>query len=129
MDIARAPADVFEYLKTPANIQQWMTSVTSISDVSGDGGVGSTYTQVVSAAGREVTTTVEVVEVEPVNKLKTVATGGGVKLETLLELTGGGDTTSVVMTLNPGPLGAMMKPVFKSQGQASLEQLKSLLEA
>ncbi|MGH7858472.1 MAG: SRPBCC family protein [Candidatus Binatia bacterium] len=128
-DIRCAASAVFDYLAQIENQAKWMPSIEKVDHTGGSPGkTGSTYRQVVKMMGMTQEGTLEVIECEPGTRLRTSVKGGPGKIESLFELTEEGGGTRVKMTVDAGPMGAIMSPMIRAQLEKGLAQLKTILE-
>ena len=134
ISIARRPADVFSFLSNAENDPQWRGGILEISRTGGDGGVGTTYRQVVAGpGGRHIDADVEITEVVPNQRIAFRATKGPVRPVGDYQLTERGGSTDVTFSLSVELSGfkklmaPMVRRTMKSEVGA-LEKLKTVLE-
>ena len=133
--IARSPEDVFAYLADVSNLTEWQSGVHS-AGIEG-GGAATAGARVVESRtmlGKEMTTTLEIVDFEP-PRLFTLRALDGPALLTIrheLEPTGGETELRVVVDGEvkhmPGFAAGLMMRGAERQFRKDFERLKRLLE-
>ena len=134
--IDRAPEDVFAYLADVANLTEWQSGVHS-AEIEGGGAAtaGSRVVESRTMLGKEMTTTLEIVDFEP-PRLFTLRALDGPALLTVrheLEPSGGGTDLRVVVEGEvkhlPGFAAGLMMRGAERQFRKDFERLKRLLES
>lgn len=134
--IDRPPEDVFAYLADVSNLTEWQSGVHS-AEIEGGGAaaVGARVVESRTLLGKEMTTTLEIVDCEP-PRLFTLRALDGPALLTIrheLEPTGGETELHVVVDGEvkhmPGFAGGLMMRGAERQFRKDFERLKRLLES
>ena len=107
--VGRPVEDVFAYLADGRNNPRWRDGVVEIERVAGDGGVGTTYRQVLKGpGGRPIEGDYRVTAYQPPNLLAFEVVAGPVRPRGRFDLTSaGGDATTLTFTLDAEPKGIM----------------------
>lgn len=132
--IQATPQDVYAFLRDPENMPRWMSSLSRVRNVHGEG-VGQTYDWTYSMAGIPLDGNTVVLEDVAGEHVKT-RTRGGVDSTWLITLRGDGTSTEVVLRVDyevPIPvLGALAEKLIVSRNEremeANLQNAKDLIE-
>ena len=134
VEIARAPADVFELLSEIERLPEWQASALE-AHADGPLAEGSRITERRRLLGREVDTELEVVAYEPPKRLTLRSLGGPVQFTVDHELAeqGGGTQLRFVAEAQPGGLLRLTEPVLartaEQEFRRDFDRLKELLES
>lgn len=126
IEIARTPEDVFSYLSDVANLPEWQSGVRAAELK--DGRVEETR----SFLGREMHTTLEVVENEPPRVFTLKALDGPVRFTVRHELEPAGSGTRLRVAAEgdvPGFASGIVAQQAKRQFSKDFGRLKEILEA
>jgi carbon monoxide dehydrogenase subunit G len=127
IEIARTPEDVFAYLTDVSNLTEWQEGVKSAS--LRDGRIEETRTLL----GRELDTTLEIVEREAPRVFTLRALDGPVRVTILHELEPANDGTQLKVTAEgdiPGGFAAgLVARRVEKQFRKDFERLKQILES
>jgi uncharacterized protein YndB with AHSA1/START domain len=128
--VHRPVDDVFAYLADGANNRRWRDGVLEIERVSGDGGVGTTYRQVLKGpGGRHIPGDYRVTAYEQPRLLAFEVVAGPLRPVGRYELTADGATaTTLTFTLDAQPKGIMklMSSMINKQMQTEVGHLADL---
>jgi carbon monoxide dehydrogenase subunit G len=133
--VGRPAEDVFAFVSNPENDSRWRDGVLELERLSGDGGVGSRYRQVVKGpGGRRVDADIEVTEHEPPRSHAFRTTSGPVRPSGRYTLERAGDATRLRFELDAelGGLKRLLSPMVArtmSSEVAAIEKLRQLLES
>jgi carbon monoxide dehydrogenase subunit G len=125
IEIARTPEEVFAYLTDVANVTEWQSGVRS-SELKGD-----RIEETRSFLGREVHTTLEILESDPPRVFTLKAVNGPVRFTVThtLEPTGTGTRLAVVAEGDvPGFASGIVAQQAKRQFSKDFKRLKEILE-
>jgi carbon monoxide dehydrogenase subunit G len=134
--IARPPEDVFAYLADVSNLTVWQSGVHS-AEIEG-GGAASAGARVVESRtmlGKEMTTTLEIVDFEPPRLFTLRALDGPALLTIRHELEPSGGETELHVVVDgevkhmPGFAAGLMMRGAERQFRKDFDRLKRLLEA
>jgi carbon monoxide dehydrogenase subunit G len=134
--IDRSPEDVFAYLADVANLTEWQSGVHS-AEIDG-GGVAAAGARVVESRtmlGKEMTTTLEIVDFEPPRLFTLRALDGPALLTVRHELEPSGGETELRVVVEgevkhlPGFAAGLMMRGAERQFRKDFERLKRLLES
>jgi uncharacterized protein YndB with AHSA1/START domain len=128
IEIARPPANVFEFLADGTNNRRWRSGVLDISHRSGQGR-GAVYEQGVKGPfGRRVPADYELTDYEPDRRLGFRAIAGPVRPEGSFELEPSERGTRVTFTLRCAPTGMakLMTPMVAKTMRSEVSQLDNL---
>jgi len=134
VEIARPPADVFEFVTDPARFREWQATVVEVEPADGDRGVGARLRDVREFMGRRASSILEVTQFEPPTAYTLRVLEGAVRYEIQHRLEPVGDGTRLTICARgkpPGLLGFAARPLVraaKRQLRADLQALKSVLE-
>ncbi|MEB3980065.1 SRPBCC family protein [Mycobacterium sp. 663a-19] len=129
VEIRRSPEDVFGYLVSLENETQWNQQVAECAHVSGTPAtVGAQYRRTQKMMGQEMTTTVELTAVEPRKRFAFTARGGPATIKGTYDVEQVDGGSRVVAALDAGMMTTPMRPLITPQLNASLAELKRLLE-
>ncbi len=134
--IARPPDDVFAYLSDVANLTEWQSGVHS-AEIEGGGAatVGARVVESRTMLGKEMTTTLEIVDFEPPRLFTLRALDGPALLTVRHELEPSGGETELRVVVEgevkhmPGFAAGLMMRGAERQFRKDFERLKRLLEA
>lgn len=130
VSVHRPAEAVFAYLADGTNNRRWRDGVLEIERVLGDGGVGTTYRQVLRGpAGRPIDGDYRVTAYEPPRLLAFEVVAGPVRPVGRYELTSyGNDATTLTFTLDAQPKGLMklMSPMVGRQMESEVGHLAEL---
>lgn len=128
--VRRPVDDVFTYIAEGANNVRWRDGVVEIERVSGDGGVGTTYRQVLKGpGGRRIDGDYRVTSYDRPRLLAFEVVAGPVRPVGRYELAAdGAEATTLTFTLDAQPKGIMklMSPVISKQMQTEVGHLADL---
>ncbi len=134
--VERSPAEVFAYLTDLGRLPEWQAGVTEVRvPPGGPAAAGTTFTQVLTFAGRRIETDVEVTELEPDSRFSLRVVSGPVPIEIRHALEPAGGGTRIRVAAEGEPRGAlrlaagMVQRQAKQQLEASFARLKSVLES
>ena len=131
-----APASaVYEYVKDPTKLHEWMTSLTEVRNVQGEG-VGQTYEWIYRMLGVPLNGKTEVVEDVPNERVKTETTGG-VTSTWVFSYKSDGDVTTLRLQIDysvPVPvLGKLAEKLIISRNtretETNLANIKEIVES
>jgi carbon monoxide dehydrogenase subunit G len=125
VEIARAPEDVFAYLTDVTNLSEWQSGVRTASQS------GDRIEETRSFLGREMYTTLEILESEPPRVFTLKALTGPVKFTVRHELepAGSGTRLSVIAEGDiPGFASGIVAQQAKRQFSKDFARLKEILE-
>jgi carbon monoxide dehydrogenase subunit G len=134
--IARSPDDVFAYLADVSNLTEWQSGVHS-AEIEG-GGAATAGARVVESRtmlGKEMTTTLEIVDFEPPRLFTLRALDGPALLTIRHELEPSGGETELHVVVEgevkhmPGFAAGLMMRGAERQFRKDFERLKRLLES
>ena len=134
--IARSPDDVFAYLADVSNLTEWQSGVHS-AEIEG-GGAAAAGARVVESRtmlGKEMTTTLEIVDFEPPRLFTLRALDGPALLTIRHELEPSGGETELRVVVEgevkhmPGFAAGLMMRGAERQFRKDFERLKRLLES
>ena len=134
--IARPPEDVFAYLADVSNLTEWQSGVHS-AEIEG-GGAAATGERVVECRtlfGKELTTTLEIVDCDPPRLFTLRALDGPVLVTVRHELEPKGDETALHVVVEgevkhlPGFASGLMNRGAERQFRRDFERLKRVLES
>ena len=134
--IARSPEDVFAYLADVSNLTEWQSGVHS-AEIEG-GGAATAGARVVESRtmlGKEMTTTLEIVDFEPPRLFTLRALDGPALLTIRHELEPSGGETELRVVVEgevkhmPGFAAGLMMRGAERQFRKDFERLKRLLES
>lgn len=126
IEIARTPGDVFSYLTDVSNLPAWQTGVKSAT--LRDGRIEESR----SLLGRELNTTLEVVEQEESRLFTLRALDGPVRFTVRHELEPAGGGTRLTVTADgdvPGFAAGLLARGAERQFRKDFEHLKQILES
>jgi carbon monoxide dehydrogenase subunit G len=126
IEIARTPEDVFAYLTDVSHLPEWQSGVRRAEMK--DGRVEETR----SFLGREMHTTLEIVESEPPRLFTLKALDGPVRFTVKHELEAAGDGTALTVVAEgdvPGFASGIIAQQAKRQFSKDFARLKEILEA
>jgi carbon monoxide dehydrogenase subunit G len=125
IEIARPPEEVFAYLTDPANLPVWQSGVRSAT--LRDGKIEESRTLL----GRELQTTLEIVEQEEPRLFTLRAVDGPVRFSVRHELEPSGGDTLLTVTAESGVpsfAGGLLARRVEKQFRQDFERLKQILE-
>ncbi len=125
IEIARTPEDVFAYLTDVSNVPEWQSGVRS-SEQKGD-----RIEETRSFLGREMHTTLEILESEPPRVFTLKALSGPVKFTVKHELEPAGAGTRLAVVAEgdvPGFASGIVAQQAKRQFSKDFKRLKEILE-
>jgi uncharacterized membrane protein len=131
--VDRPRAVVFAYLADPRNLPAWQRSVSSV-EAPERVGLGSTFTEARSIAGKRALTTLEVVDYEPDRLFSLRAVHGRISGSVRHELREDGERTTVRVEIDadldalPRLARPLVSRVIKDELGRDLARLKALLE-
>ena len=132
--IDKPASEVFAFVSEPRNLPAWQHSVVEVSRDDGPVEVGTRFAEVRHFLGKQLVSTVEVIELEPDRCFTVRIVDGSVRATVyhLLEALGERTRLTVVGEVKVSGLlrlaaGAMAKAA-EHEGQADLARLKTLLE-
>jgi carbon monoxide dehydrogenase subunit G len=136
IEIARPPDDVFGYLAHVANLTEWQSGVHS-AEIEGGGAaaVGARVVESRTLLGKEMTTTLEIVDFEPPRLFTLRALDGPALLTIRHELEPSGGETELHVVVEgevkhlPGFAAGLMMRGAERQFRKDFERLKRVLEA
>ena len=126
IEIARTPEDVFSYLTDVSNLTEWQTGVKSAAVR--DGRIEESR----SLLGREIHTTLEIVEQEPPRLFALCAVEGPIRLSVRHELEPSDGGTRLKVTAEgdvPGFAAVLLARGAEKQFRKDFERLKKILES
>jgi carbon monoxide dehydrogenase subunit G len=126
IEIARTPEEVFAYLTDVANLPEWQSGLRSV-ELKGD-----RIEETRSFLGREVHTTLEILESEAPRVFTLKALGGPVKFTVRHELEPVGDATRLTVVAEgdvPGFASGIVAQQAKRQFSKDFARLKQILES
>ena len=126
IEIARTPEDVFSYLTDVSNLTEWQTGVKSAA--LRDGRIEESR----SLLGREIHTTLEIVEQEPPRLFALCAVDGPIRLSVRHELEPSDGGTRLKVTAEgdvPGFAAVLLARGAEKQFRKDFERLKKILES
>jgi len=126
IEIARTPEDVFSYLTDVSNLTEWQTGVKSAA--LRDGRIEESR----SLLGREIHTTLEIVEQEPPRLFALCAVEGPIRLSVRHELEPSDGGTRLKVTAEgdvPGFAAVLLARGAEKQFRKDFERLKKILES
>jgi uncharacterized protein YndB with AHSA1/START domain len=131
--VNRPVAEVYEYLADGANDPQWREGVLEIERTSGDGGLGTTYRQVMAGpGGRKIRGDYRVTAFQPPRRFEFQVIAGPARPAGRFELAAAGASAcTVTFTLDLQPRGLMrlMSPLVARQMRTEVAQLDRLPQA
>jgi carbon monoxide dehydrogenase subunit G len=125
IEIARTPEEVFAYLTDVSNVTEWQSGVRTVSRS------GDRIEETRSFLGREMHTTLEIVESEPPRVFTLKALSGPVRftITHTLEPSGAGTRLAVVADGDvPGFASGIVAQQAKRQFSKDFKRLKEILE-
>jgi uncharacterized protein YndB with AHSA1/START domain len=133
--INRPPEAVFAYVLDGEKCPEWRTHVLDIKRVSGDGGVGTTYSQGVRGPmGRRIAADYRVTVCEPNRTLEFETLGGPVRPHGRFEIAGEGDGSRLTLSLDASMrglaalfMGRMVQSSMDTEVHA-IERIRTILE-
>jgi len=136
IEIERSPADVFAYLADVSHLTEWQSGVHSAA-IEGDGVAreGARMRESRTLLGKELTTTLEIVEFDPPRLFTLKALDGPAQLTVRHELERTGDDTELTVVVEgeakhvPGFAAGLMMRGAERQFRKDVERLKRVLEA
>lgn len=134
--IDRPPEDVFAYLADVSNLTEWQSGVHS-AEIEGGGAAtaGARIVESRTLLGKEMTTTLEIVDFDPPRLFTLRALDGPVLLTIRHELEPTGGETELRVVVDgevkhmPGFAGGLMMRGAERQFRKDFERLKRVLEA
>ena len=136
IEVARTPDDVFAYLTDVSNLPAWQSGVrTAQIEDAGAPRVGARIHESRHILGRELGTTLEIIEYEPPRVFSLRALDSPVPFSVRHELAAAGDGTRLTVTgvgdagLLPGFAAGIMARRAEKQFRKDFERLKRLLES
>jgi carbon monoxide dehydrogenase subunit G len=133
VETTAAPAAVFAYLSDFTTTTEWDPGTVRTTRTSGDGGVGTTYTNVSKFGGRETELTYTVVEHEPDRRFALRGENKTVTAHDTMEIAPNGTGSRVTYTADFDFHGVvkyvapLLAPAFKKLGDEAEEGLRSAL--
>lgn len=134
--VDRPIEDIFTFLSNPLNTPKWQAMVASIEQVTPDPiGIGSKYNVHAALMGRTIDGLLEITSYEPPTKFGFTNKAGPMEVAVTITLKPVGTGAKVTLSAegNPGGLFKLAEgPLthqIRSQMEANLEKLKSVLEA
>jgi uncharacterized membrane protein len=136
VEIARSADDVFAYIADMANNPTWQKGQqrcvwTSEPPLK----MGSTYDQTARFLGKTIVSSFEVIEYEPVRRIRITSTGGTMRIDVTREVAPNGPgrcTVSATVRGDPPGLMRLLGPavdrIVRTSVRKDYEQLKQLLE-
>ena len=129
-EIECATAKVFECVSDPTSQAKWMPSIEKVEHTEGPRGqVGGKYRQTVTMMGQTQEGALEIVECQSPTRFRTRVKGGPATIDSLFELSEQSGATRVKMTVEAGPMLAIIAPMIRKQLEQGLARLKELLES
>ena len=131
LEIKRAPADVFALLTDPQRLPEWQpTTVDVRRDRQGPLSVGEQFQEVHRGFGRELLSTVEVVEYVPAERFALRIVSGALPFDGRWELAASPTGTRLRFTgeLTSNGLVRLAKPLLARQFRGYHKRLRALLE-
>jgi uncharacterized protein YndB with AHSA1/START domain len=133
--IHRPPEDVFAYVVDGEKCPEWRSHVTDIKRISGDGGVGTFYSQGVRGPmGRRIAADYRVTVCEPNRLLEFQTPTGPVRPHGRFEISPEGDGSRLTLMLDAEMtglasllMGRMVQRTMDSEVQA-IDRMKTILE-
>jgi carbon monoxide dehydrogenase subunit G len=133
--VERSPDEVFAYLTDLSEVTAWQSGSVEVREPEGSLGVGSTYVQVLKFLGKQIETTLEVVEFEPGRRFALKTRSGPIPFEVrhTLEPAGNGTRLKVTLEGEPGGFFKLAEGIVERNAQRQIEQdfatLKETVEA
>jgi carbon monoxide dehydrogenase subunit G len=134
--IERPPEDVFAYLADVSNLTEWQSGVHSAGiEGGGSAALGARVVESRTMLGKEMTTTLEIVDFEPPRLFTLRALDGPALLTVRHELEPSGDETELRVVVEgevkhmPGFAAGLMMRGAERQFRKDFERLKRLLES
>lgn len=134
--VDRPMEDVFAFLSNPLNLPKWQSMIASIEQVTpGAVGVGSKYNVHAALMGRSIDGVMELIACEPPTKFGFTNKAGPMEVTVNVTLKPVGTGAKITLNAQGNPAGmfklaeAPLTHQIKSQMEANLAKLKSLLEA
>lgn len=136
IEIERSPADVFAYLADVTHLTDWQSGVHSAA-IEGGGGpsAGARVRESRTLLGKELETTLEIVEFDPPRLFTLRALDGPALFTVRHELEPSGDDTELTVVVEgevkhlPGFAAGLMARGAERQFRKDVERLKRVLEA
>lgn len=136
IEIGRSPEDVFAYLADVGNLTEWQAGVHSAEIEGGATATrGARVLESRTLLGRELRTTLEIVDFEPPRLFTLRALDGPALLTVRHELEPSGDETELTVVVEgelrhlPGFAGGLMMRGAERQFRKDFERLKRVLES
>ena len=126
IEIARTPEEVFAYLSDVANLPEWQSGVRAAVQT------GDRIEETRSFLGREMRTTLEILENEPPRVLTLKALDGPVRFTVTHELEPAGNGTRLTVVAEgdvPGFASGIVAQQAKRQFSKDFARLKEILES
>jgi carbon monoxide dehydrogenase subunit G len=136
IEIERSPGDVFAYLADVSNLTEWQSGVHSAEiDGGGEAKQGARIVESRTLLGKELTTTLEIVDFEPPRLFTLRALDGPALLTVRHELEPSGEDTELHVVVEgevrhlPGFAAGLMMRGAERQFRKDFERLKRVVEA